>query len=152
MSAGDFFRTFLVAVVTQAIVDLTRLWWRQNPCSTQITSALGAHTERQVAGTCSTVHGFAGCRQSEALFSRFMCFHFWHIGDSKIATLAGVAVLKVLVFAGGSFYRKSSSLSVVISTGKGFDAFAQIPHFNARGQSRNRLCSSILAIYELPRD
>lgn len=68
----------LVAVATQAIVDLASLWLGQHTRSTQIALALGAHAERQVAGASGAVHGFTRSAQAKTLLSRLVGLHLRH--------------------------------------------------------------------------
>lgn len=68
----------LIAVVPQAIVDLTSLRLGQHARSPQIASTLGAHAKRQVAGTRCAVHRFTRSAQAKALLSRLVGLHFRH--------------------------------------------------------------------------
>ena len=77
--AGDSLAVFLVAVVPQAIQNLTCEMGMKHASSTQITFAFGTHSNRQMAGASTTMLHFSRGGNPKSLLRRLMSLHFWHI-------------------------------------------------------------------------
>lgn len=59
-------------------MDLSSLGLGQYSRTSQVATTLGAHSERQVARSRSTMHGFACRTQTESLLGRLMGLHLGH--------------------------------------------------------------------------